>query len=86
MAAQWQSNPDRGDRYRVYAELWSGKQHADRRNFYGLWVVRYKIDDTIWIVDGYEGACGEEPKVAGPFETIEQALSVAEMMMVMNLP
>lgn len=43
-----------------------------------LWVVEH-VNGTIMVVDGGKGACGEEPVVAGPFETVDDAKAAAEM-------
>jgi hypothetical protein len=43
--------------------------------------VTYRDTGEVWIVDGPEGDCGEEPRVAGPYKTESSAIIAAEMLM-----
>ena len=49
-----------------------------------LWVVTYRDTGEVWIVDGPEGNYGEEPRVAGPYNTESSAIIAADMLMAMT--
>ena len=65
--------------YGVYERIVSRIDHNG-----WLWVVTYRDTGEVWIVDGPEGDCGEEPRVAGPYKTESSAIVAADMMMAMT--
>jgi hypothetical protein len=47
--------------------------------------VAVMLDDSIMVVLGSEGDCGEEPVVAGPFATVTKAKRVAKLLKEMGV-
>ena len=69
------------EEYGVYERI-SSRSAGDAAGW--LWVVTYRDTGEVWIVDGPEGDCGEEPRVAGPYKTESSAIIAAEMLMAMT--
>lgn len=65
-----------------YEEIWSPRSPINR---FQKWVVVMRSDHRIVVVDGAQGAFGEEPVVAGPFKTIEDAQVAVEMLTAMSI-
>jgi hypothetical protein len=74
---EWVQHPQRPDDpdYSVYMDVYTAKEVR-------LWVCVYRCNGEIWVVDGPEGNCGEEPQVAGTYTTLEKACLAAEMLAV----
>lgn len=62
----------------VYGDTYDSLYAYDVQDY---WVVVY-LDGSIYVVDGSTGACGQEKRVAGPFDTIDEAKTLAFMMYV----
>ena len=74
---RYKSDPD----YGVYERI---ATRSDAPSAGLLWVVTYRDTGEVWIVDGPEGDCGKEPRVAGPYKTESSAIIAADMLMAMT--